>query len=558
MMPSTETMSTIGTLSRLIGRPRDGSRNRARNKANDALPADELGFVLQYARQPDLEQERRRLVSILDTLDFLLQPLFPMSADELSHFAVLRFPGVGTGRASDALFSIAYELGEALDLVSCEPCIGEYIMTFPEPPRADSGPAPMSSLCWVNSPAPADKKWALENTRVMSAWHLSPGLGKGIFIAQPDTGFAAHDEIEADALRLDLAADILEGGGDPTDPLDPATSCPGHGSGMASVAVGRRSGEISGAAPGAHLVPIRCTSDVQMINPAPMARAVDHARMSGCHIVSLSLGGLGSAALRTAIKKAVESDLIVVAAAGNCIGLTVYPARYPEVIAVGGTNINDRAWRGSSTGPAVDIAAPAEMVWRAKHDMSKGGKPVVSEGQGTSYSAALVTGIAALWLERHGRDNLVAEARSRNVTLQELFRSALRHTARVPTGWNSSRLGAGIVDAETLLSLAPADIPDPAWPAKSYRPCASEIQRLVFEATHKKPEDKDFDWCRYGAEIANLALRLAHSRTQWNGMDGQRSARRIAVSEHLRRAVRESGDLALATLTESFENISCE
>ncbi|WP_169054149.1 S8/S53 family peptidase [Nitratireductor sp. XY-223] len=552
-------MMPIRTLNHLLVRPEVSRNIEIADPGRNALPADELGFVLQYAVQPDISTARRQLAAILDTLDFSLEPLFPRSADELAHFVVLRFPGIPTGRASDALFAIAYELRDKLELVSCEPCIGEHIMSVPEPPESRSDKTAVAgSLCWVNGPAPADKKWALENTRVMSAWNLSPDLGKGIFIAQPDTGIAQHDEIESDSLRLDLAADILEGGSDPTDPLDPETACPGHGSGTASVAVGRRSGEISGAAPGAHLVPIRCVHDVRVVNPAPIARAVNHARLSGCHVISMSLGGLGSEALRTAVQKAVDANLIVVAAAGNCIGLAVYPARYSAVIAVAGTNVNDRKWRGSCAGPTVDLAAPAEMVWRAKHEVRDGGRPVIAEGQGTSYSAALVSGIAALWLNRHGRDNLIAEANRRGVPLQDLFRAAACHTARVPKGWNASHMGAGIIDAEALLRLDPADIPVAAQDNGDPEGENGDVQRLVLEATRLKPSDETFDWARYGAEIANLALRLAHIRAQWSGANGQGNGRRIAVSGALRQAVRLSGDPALAALTENFQSISNE
>ncbi len=545
-------MSHIRKLTRLICRSQSGKNCATDGSRRGALPADELGFVFEYNRAPDFEVERRQLAMILDTLDFELEPLFPRSADDLANFAVLRFPGVSAGRASDALFAIAYELCETFDLASCEPCIGEHIMAVPEHEMADRRATVLSpELTAVNDAKHVDKRWALANTRVFGAWQLAPDRGKGVLIAQPDTGVAKHHGIESENLRLDLAADIIDGGSDPTDPLDPHTAVPGHGSSTASVVVGRRTGEISGAAPGAQLVPIRCVQDVTAINPTPVAKAVDHARLSGCHIVSLSLGGLGSVALHNAVKKAVSANLIVIAAAGNGIGLTVYPARYPEVIAVAGTNIDDGRWLGSSGGRAVDVAAPAEMVWRDKHDITSG-QPVVAEGEGTSYSAALTAGIAALWLDRHGRENLIAEAQSRETSLQELFRSAIRHTARVPAHWNSGRLGSGIIDAEALLRLKPQDIPRSAG-ASHALPGMTEVQRLVFETTHKKPDGRDFDWPRFEAEIANLALRLAHVRARGAAQYTGSRHRRFAVSECLRKAVEASGDAALRDLTASFE-----
>lgn len=55
----------------------------------------------------------------------------------------------------------------------------------------------------------------------------------------------------------------------------------------------------------------------------------------------------------------------MLAAAGNCVGVVVYPARYEEVIAVAGINKADQPWKGTCRGEAVDISAPGEFVLRA-------------------------------------------------------------------------------------------------------------------------------------------------------------------------------------------------
>ena len=97
----------------------------------------------------------------------------------------------------------------------------------------------------------------------------------------------------------------------------------------------------------------------------------------------MSLGGIWSRSLRAAIQRAVARDVIVLAAAGNCVGLVVWPAAYPETLAVGGTNIADKKWKGSSSGSAVDFSAPAEFVWRADRKSPAAPNDVVSGGQGT-------------------------------------------------------------------------------------------------------------------------------------------------------------------------------
>ncbi|QHO79400.1 hypothetical protein ACH79_39905 [Bradyrhizobium sp. CCBAU 051011] len=72
----------------------------------------------------------------------------------------------------------------------------------------------------------------------------------------------------------------------------------------------------------------------------------------------MSLGGIPSRALHAAVQKAVRNNIIVLAAAGNCVSEVVWPARYAEVIALGGINEAFKPWRGSCFGPAVAFSAP--------------------------------------------------------------------------------------------------------------------------------------------------------------------------------------------------------
>ena len=88
----------------------------------------------------------------------------------------------------------------------------------------------------------------------------------------------------------------------------------------------------------------------------------------------MSLGGRAFFGLNAAIRRAVRNQLIVTAAAGNCVGFVVAPAAYDETIAVGGTNINDSPWKGTSRGQAVDVSAPAEQVWVARRRKASDGQ----------------------------------------------------------------------------------------------------------------------------------------------------------------------------------------
>lgn len=198
----------------------------------------------------------------------------------------------------------------------------------------------------------------------------------------------------------------------------------------------------------------------------------------------------------------MEADVIVLAAAGNCVRLVVWPARYEDCIAVAGTNADDKPWRGTSDGPDVDISAPGENVFRARVEQGK--PPSVGQGQGTSFAVALTAGVAACWLAHHGRANLIAEARARRETLQVMFSRLLRATARRPAGWDSVNMGAGIVHAKRLLDAdfdvgrdreTAASVPRREAPALA-------VRRFVGEAVSHEAALQPLDWKLYGPEIA--------------------------------------------------------
>lgn len=273
-------------------------------------------------------------------------------------------------------------------------------------------------------------------------------------------------------------ANVLTGTSDPTDPLSGGGN-PGHGTGTASVMTSGSSGQVHGSAPKATLVPIRCVESVILaFNGGAVAKAIDHVRLRGCHVVTMSLGGTPSRAMKAAITQAIRSDMIVLAAAGNCVGLVVFPARYDEVIAVAGSNLGDGTWRGSCRGDAVDVTAPAENVWKA---VAGPGGAEVGGGQGTSFAVAITAGVAALWLSHHRREKVVEAATRRQMSVQALFRDVLMQSARTPAGWNTNDFGAGIVDAEALLQRR---LDGPIAPAPEVAPggAASDTMGLLVDA----------------------------------------------------------------------------
>jgi len=422
-----------------------------------AYPEDRLGFTLEYDHPPDLDVEHARIAALLGADGF---DLLPYSDDE-PVLAILLFASVPIEQPPDYLFHQAEELRSALGLVSVTPETGPlYVDAVTIRGAPESVGAVASAFCLSDAASSADPLWAVKSVRADKAWAAHGVSGAGIRIGQPDTGVAEHRGLDG-AIDHEAGYDYVAGKADPTDPLSADMRSPGHGTATASVVASRGVHGLSGSAPGATIVPIRAMNSVVIGSGVAVARAVDHARHAGCRIVTMSLGGpIAGRALRGAIARAVAADMIVLAAAGNCIRMVAYPAWDTNVIAVAAVDSGGKVWRGSCRGSAVDVSAPGENVHVARRSADDPATDIVDDrGQGTSYAVAITAGVAALWLERFGPAAVEAEARARAVTVQALFRSALRHTARVPAGWDATALGTGIVDAEALLALSLADIP---------------------------------------------------------------------------------------------------
>ncbi len=350
----------------------------------------------------------------------------------------------------------------------------------------------------------AAKDWALSKIAAQHAWAraVPPGgasRGRGILVGHIDTGYSDHPDLERGALDLTRDLDLVDGDDDARDPLiarwwSPLDT-PGHGTHTGSVIASRVAGEIVGAAPEATLVPVRAVRSVVQVFDADVARAVDHARRSGCQVISMSLGGRGFLGLQDAIRSAVDEGIIVMAAAGNEVGFVVAPAVYPECLAVAASNADDRPWVGSSRGDAVDISAPGESVWIARVDSSVHPPRFYSDrSDGTSFAVAHLAGVAALWLAFHGP--AVIRQRYGPGRVQDAFLALVRATCRTPAGWERSRYGAGIVNADALLA---AGLPSTAADEAPRAPEFDVIRRITAAVPELSP----------ATVIAGLATRFA-------------------------------------------------
>ena len=341
----------------------------------------------------------------------------------------------------------------------------------------------------------SNAEWSLTKTFVPEAWQLSPPtggkkFGSGIVVGHPDTGYTKHPEIFASGQILaSKGYDFEDDKANPVDPLKKGFTS--HGTSTASVIMSPKGKQVSsgtawvtGVAPSAKLVPIRVSTSVIHISFRNVAKAIRHAADKNCHVISMSLGGpIGYGYLRRAVDYAIGKGVIVFAAVGNQWPFVVYPARFPQVIGVAACNCQYKKWSGSASGKTVDMAAPGESVWRAKSEKSAP-KFRVTQGSGTSFAVATTAGACALWLAFHGRQKLINKYGA--ARLADVFQNHLkRNGVHRPTGWDTKKMGTGVLHVEKLLETTVTAVAPKALKPKSAS-ALTEIAEYIPGADRKK------------------------------------------------------------------------
>ncbi|MCX4386709.1 type VII secretion-associated serine protease mycosin [Micromonospora peucetia] len=229
-----------------------------------------------------------------------------------------------------------------------------------------------------------------------SQWHLGYlnaerahriTQGEGVTVALPDTGVAPHPDLNRNVLP---GIDMVPGGSG-----DGRGDRNGHGTGMAGLiaAHGQSSnGGALGIAPRAHILPIVDSPKDGNGDPDTLAQSVEYAIDKGVDVISISSGGDTNPRLTQAVKRALVSDIVIVAGSGNLPfdQRVAYPAREPGVIAVGGVDRSGRHAAISVSGSEVDLVAPAVDIYSTSYD----GK--YRAATGTSGATAIVAGAVAL------------------------------------------------------------------------------------------------------------------------------------------------------------------
>lgn len=123
-------------------------------------------------------------------------------------------------------------------------------------------------------------------------------------------------------------------------------------------------------------------------------RGLVYAAENGADIINCSWGGTARSQVYQDFITWATLDMgcVIVAAAGNSNNaVPLYPASYDYVLSVASTDANDKKTFFSSFGSTVDICAPGISLLVAEYN-----NVYKTDGSGTSFSAPMVSGAAAL------------------------------------------------------------------------------------------------------------------------------------------------------------------
>jgi len=299
-------------------------------------------------------------------------------------------------------------------------------------------------------PNRGDHQWYIDHCKINKAWDLGY-TGKGVVIADLDTGFQTHHPDLEGRFNLDRAFNTLTCNNN----LSVSGRNLRHGTKVAGQVGAAADGNgIVGVAHNAELWPIEVGSRDPMLTVDPrewvkgMRQVIKSMLDDGRRVVILIEGQTQNNGnitqiwmIRNAVLAAIAHGAVVCVAAGNgkrnvseadcspepCHGEIFEPVG----IIVGATDIDDLPFeegtQGTNFGDAVTVSAPGDP----RHDLTCDADltsdfPYTPEFGATSGAAAKVAGAAALMLQ--------ANPKLRHVDVEQIFRSTGTPITSLPLG----------------------------------------------------------------------------------------------------------------------------
>ncbi|MDP2859737.1 MAG: S8 family serine peptidase [Bacillota bacterium] len=325
--------------------------------------------------------------------------------------------------------------------------------------------------------------------------------GAGIKVAVIDSGI--------DYTHPDLNANYVGGYdwvNDDTDPKDDN----GHGTHVAGTIAAEADGAGAvGVAPEAKLYALKVLNSKGTGSFSDIIAALQWCMSNGIQVTNNSYGSAGDpgTAVKAAFDNAYAAGIVHVAAAGNS-GTTsgtgdnvIYPAKYSSVIAVAATDSSKQRAIFSSTGLAVELAAPGVSIYSTV----PGGYAYYN---GTSMASPHVAGTVALIIKS-------------GVTSKDGIRQRLQATADdLGSAGRDPLYGFGLVDADEAAPATGSPVVTITSPANGA--VAHVGVDVVFSGAASDPEDGNLSASLSWSSDREGAIGIGASVTHEFSVEGQR------------------------------------
>jgi subtilisin family serine protease len=279
-------------------------------------------------------------------------------------------------------------------------------------------------------------QWHLPRISAPSAWSGTTGSGS-VIIAICDTGVdPTHPDLTTKLVPgwnfYDNNSDTHDVYGHGTAVAGTAAESSNNGLGMASVAWG------------CEIMPLRVSAPDGSASYSTITNAITWAADHGARVANVSYIVSNSSAVSSAGHYLQSHGGVLAVSAGNYATFDSSPDN-PNMLVVSATDRNDVLATWSNTGNNVDLSAPGVDIGTTTNGGTFG------YGSGTSFSAPIVAGVAALVI-------------SANPSLSaSQVTAVLKQSADDlgSPGWDPS-YGAGRVNADRAVSLAAGITPPPS------------------------------------------------------------------------------------------------
>lgn len=283
-------------------------------------------------------------------------------------------------------------------------------------------PQPAQTLPWGINRIDADLVWDITS-------------GDPIKAAIIDTGIdLSHPDLK----------DNIKGGYNAISPTKSANDDNGHGTHVAGI-VGALNNTIGviGVGPQIDLYAVKVLNRNGSGYLSDVIEGLDWAIKNGMQVVNMSLGTSSDIlSFREAVQRVNQAGIVQVAAAGNSGSSVIFPAAYPEVIAVSATDSTDTIASWSSRGPEVDLAAPGVSIYSTYKGQT------YKTLSGTSMAAPHVTGTAALVLSIPAKCDADLDGICSPSEVQQRLEATAEQVAPDLIPGKDSLYGSGLIDTE--------------------------------------------------------------------------------------------------------------